>query len=76
MTICWFCESSEDEIESLQFCLARVDGYVLIHNLKPGKHNMCCMFEIEMEPCTQFELAFDNRNTIMRNTMGFSCVVL
>ena len=37
---------------------------------------MCCMFEIEMEPCTQFELAFDNRNTIMRNTMGFSCVVL
>ena len=53
------CESSEDEIECLQSCLARVDGYVLIHNLKPGKYDhMCCMFEIGMEHCTRFESAF------------------
>ena len=53
------CESSEDEIECLQSCLARVDGYVLIHNLKPGKYDhMCCMLEIGMKHCTRFESAF------------------
>ena len=38
------CESSEDEIECLQSCLARVDGYVLIHNLKPGKYVLYVLY--------------------------------
>ena len=74
MAILWFCESSENEIESLQSCLARVDSFVLIYNLKPGKHNMCCMFEIGMEFCTRFESAFDNRKTIMRHFVKTLCV--
>ena len=74
MAILWFCESSENEIESLQSYLARVDSFVLIYNLKPGKHNMCCMFEIGMEFCTRFESALNNRKTIMRHFVKTLCV--
>ena len=32
------CESSEDEVGSLQSCLKMIDGYVMVSNLKPGRY--------------------------------------